>query len=180
MSAELLDIVNENNQVIGQEEREMIHQTGLWHRGIHIFLFTPERKLLVQQRSLHQKLSPGTLDCSVSEHLLAGESYLDAARRGLREELGIEPIPIKSRIQFKMNYGPNDNLISTLYEGIINSDKTKIDLNEVANIMYYSLPELQELLLQRKNPFSRWFQQLILWYLGKPSEIKIITGYQEF
>lgn len=171
---ELLDVVDENNRVIGREERGIIHRTDLWHRGVHIFLFTPDRKLLVQERSL-QQLSPNMLDCSVSEHLKTGESYPEAARRGLREELGIAQIPLKQILQFKMNYGPNDNIISTLYEGIIDGEKIIIDKNEVARIMYYSLPRLAELSAQNEASFSRWFLQLLRWYWGKPSDIQIIT-----
>ena len=48
---EFLDIAAENNQVIGQEKKSLVHQSGLWHRGVHIFLFTPEHKLVIQQRS---------------------------------------------------------------------------------------------------------------------------------
>ena len=173
MAEEYLDVVNENNRVIGRESRSVIHRTGLWHRGVHIFLFTPERKLLVQQRSLRQ-LSPNLLDCSVSEHLKAGESYPDAARRGLREELGIEQISLKQILQFKMNYGPNDNIISTLYEGTIDREKIIIDKNEVSKIMYYSLPQLEELSAKSQACFSRWFLQLLLWYWGKTSEISFL------
>jgi isopentenyldiphosphate isomerase len=170
---EYLDVVDENNRVIGREARSVIHRTGLWHRGVHIFLFTPERKLLVQERSLKQ-LSPNMLDCSVSEHLKAGESYPDAARRGLREELGIAQISLKKILQFKMNYGPNDNIISTLYEGTIDREKIIIDKNEVAKIMYYSLPQLEELSTKGEASFSRWFLQLLLWYCGKTSEISLL------
>ena len=178
MAEEYLDVVDENNLVIGREERGIIHRTGQWHRGVHIFLFTPERKLLVQQRSL-QQLSPNMLDCSVSEHLKAGESYPSAARRGLWEELGIAQISLKQILQFKMNYGPNDNIISTLYEGTVDREKIIIDSNEVSRIMYYSLPQLEELSARGEASFSRWLLQLLLWYWGKPSDIQIISKQQE-
>jgi isopentenyl-diphosphate Delta-isomerase len=177
VAEEYLDVVDENNRVIGREARSVIHRTGLWHRGVHIFLFTPDRKLLVQERSL-QQLSPNMLDCSVSEHLKTGEDYPDAAKRGLREELGIESILLKQVLQFKMNYGPNDNIISALYEGTIDREKIIIDKNEVAKIMYYSLPQLEELYAQGEASFSRWFLQLLLWYWGKPSDICILEKYQ--
>jgi isopentenyl-diphosphate delta-isomerase len=171
---EFLDVVNENNLVIGREERKVVHQTGAWHRGVHIFLFTPESKLLVQQRSLQRQESPGRLDCSVSEHLRAGESFIDGAKRGLREELGIEGIPLKPIIRFQMNYGQGDNMISALYEGTITGEKLTIDNNEVAQILYYSLPQLEDLIIKGDNSCSRWFRQLLLWYQGKPSEISLL------
>ena len=92
MKDEFFDIVNDQNEVVGLEKRQVVHQTGLCHRGVHVFLFTPDRRLLIQKRSQTRDKFPGTLDCSVSEHLKPGESYLDAAVRGLREELGIGDI----------------------------------------------------------------------------------------
>ena len=179
MLEEFLDIVTEGNQVIGQEKRSVVHQFGLWHRGVHIFLFTPEHKLVIQQRSKHREQSPGALDCSVSEHLKAGESYLAGAIRGLEEELGIKQAPLRRLVQFKMNYGPGDNMISTLYKGTVDKEAIRIDANEIERIVYHSLAEIEALLAQGEVLFSHWFEQLLLWYLGRPSEIQIIDNHRE-
>jgi isopentenyldiphosphate isomerase len=176
---ELLDIVAENNQVIDQEKRSVVHQSGQWHRGVHIFLFTPEHKLVIQQRSRRRKQSPGALDCSVSEHLKAGESYLAGAMRGLEEELGIKQASLRRLVQFKMNYGPGDNMISTLYEGTVDREAIRTDANEIERIIYHSLSEVEELLAQGEVLYSRWFEQLLLWYLGKSSDIQVIDNHQE-
>ena len=109
MAEEYVDIIDENNEVVGQEARRIVHKTGLWHRGVHVFLFTPDGRLLVQKRSQTRDTFPGRLDCSVSEHLKVGESYFASAVRGLGEELGIDGISLTRLVQFKMNYGPNDN-----------------------------------------------------------------------
>jgi isopentenyldiphosphate isomerase len=74
-----------------------------------------------------------------------------------------------------MNYGPNDNIISTLYEGTIEGERVTPDKNEVAKIMYCSLAQLEELYTQGETSFSRWFLQLLLLYWGKPSDIQIIS-----
>ncbi|MBI5944081.1 MAG: hypothetical protein HY864_06910 [Chloroflexi bacterium] len=66
---ELLDIVNDEDIVIDQQMRSTVHQLGLWHRGVHVFLFTPDNKLLIQKRSADRASSPSLLDCSVSEHV---------------------------------------------------------------------------------------------------------------
>jgi isopentenyldiphosphate isomerase len=89
MPEELIDIVNNNDIVISQEFRSFAHRHGLQHRGVHVLLGTPEGRLLVQQRSKYQDTFPLALDCSVSEHVKAGEGYQQAAERGLQEELGI-------------------------------------------------------------------------------------------
>ena len=173
---EFLDIVTENNQVIGQEKRRVVHQSGLWHRGVHVFLFTPEHKLVIQQRSKHREQSPGALDCSVSEHLKAGESYLAGAIRGLEEELGIKQAPLRCLVQFKMNYGPGDNMISTVYKGTVDKEAIQIDANEIERIVYHSLSEIEALLTHDEGLLSRWFEHLLLWTLGRPSDIQVIDN----
>jgi isopentenyl-diphosphate delta-isomerase len=178
VTEEYLDVVSEDNQVVGQERRPIIHRSGLWHRGVHVFLFTSDRKLLVQQRSQAQDTYPNALDCSVSEHLRVGESYLDGAIRGLREELGLPPIPLRRLVQFRMNYGPGDNMINELYEGVCNSNLLTIDRKEIEQIAYHTIPELEEMIALERIPFASWFVQLLRWYTGKPAVIQVFWARQ--
>jgi isopentenyl-diphosphate delta-isomerase type 1 len=175
MPDELFDVIDEEDNVIGQEMRSVVHQNGLWHRGVHVFLFTQDEKLLVQQRSKDRIHAPLALDCSVSEHVKAGEDYYTAAMRGLQEELGVAGIELKRLVKFKMNYGPNDNEISQLYRGVVNPVLVRFDPVEIERIDYYSLNELQEMLGNVKHNFSYWFKQILQWYLGNPSALKILN-----
>ena len=170
---EYLDIIDENDEVIRQENRRVVHQSGLWHRGVHVFLFTPDRKLLIQERSKTQDTFPGALDCSVSEHIKAGESYLEGASRGLREELGIEEVKLKRLMHFKMTYGLNDNEYSELYEGEYIEESLTIDHNEVERIGFHTIPELEAMIVSEKSPLAYWFIQLIRWYAGKPADMQV-------
>ena len=177
---ELLDIVNDEDIVTGQEMRSTVHQLGLQHRGVHVFLFTSDGKMLVQKRSADRAASPSLLDCSVSEHVKAGEGYLSAAIRGLKEEMGIpyrhdmDGIEIKPLVKFRMNYGINDNEISTLYEGRVEPDKIKFDPVEIEEVSYYSVDELQEMIKEGNVKFCEWFVELLNWYLQKPAKMHFI------
>jgi isopentenyldiphosphate isomerase len=171
MTDELLDIVNNDDIVTGQELRSIVHRLGLQHRGVHVFLFTKEGKMLVQKRSADRVAFPSALDCSVSEHVKAGESYLDAAMRGMKEEMGVNGIEVKPLIKFRMNYGVNDNEISTLYEGVVDFNKVKFDPVEIEEVNYYSLNELQKMIKDGNIKFCGWFVELINWYLGKPTKV---------
>ena len=173
MTDELLDIVNDKDNVTGQEMRSTVHQLGLQHRGVHVFLFTADGKMLVQKRSADRAESPSRLDCSVSEHIKAGESYLNAAMRGMKEEMGVDGIEIKPLVKFRMNYGFNDNEISTLYEGVVDPIKVKFDPLEVEEINYYGMDELQEMIKEGNVKFCSWFVELSNWYLGKPTKMNL-------
>lgn len=177
MPDELFDIIDEEDKVIGQELRSVVHQRGLWHRGVHVLLFTHAGKLLVQQRSKDRVHAPLALDCSVSEHVQAGEDYYTAAIRGLKEELGVTGVEIKPLVKFKMNYGQNDNEISELYQGVVDPAAIKFDPVEIERVDYYSISELQKLLENAGSGFSYWFEQIIKWYLGNPSALEVLEKY---
>lgn len=176
MPAELFDLIDENDRVIGRETRTVVHQRGLWHRGVHVLLFDRDGRLLVQQRSGKKSQSPLTLDCSVSEHVKSGEEYYDAARRGLFEELGLEGVGLQPLVKFKMNYGPKDNEISVIYKGIADPDQIRFDHEEIECVDTYSLEELGTLLEQKPGMFSYWFKQIFKWFMEKPSALQIIKG----
>lgn len=174
---EQFDVINEQDEVIGQAARSLVHAQGLWHRGVHVFLFTPEGKLLIQKRSADRKQYASLWDCSVSEHVKAGENYTEAAQRGLFEELGLENIPAEPLVRFKMTYGPNDNEISTLFRGRVDPARVCFDPGEIERVDYRHLDELQVILQDKTIPLSHWFSQLLHWWFSQPSEIKIIEHY---
>ncbi|KXK14604.1 MAG: NUDIX family hydrolase [Chloroflexi bacterium OLB14] len=163
---EFLDIVNQQDIVIGKEFRTKVHEIGLWHRGVHVFLFNQQGEMLIQKRSADRASNPLKLDCSVSEHVQAGESYLDAAIRGMKEELGLENIQIKKVAKFRMNYGVNDNEISELYEGIVEATQVKFDTVEIDSIFYLSMNTLQKMLKENEKEFCGWFIELLKLYWG--------------
>jgi isopentenyl-diphosphate delta-isomerase type 1 len=171
---EIIEIVTAGNEVIGQERRSVVHQSGQWHRGVHLFLFDARGRLLVQQRSKNRAQFPSTLDCSVSEHVKPGECYLHAAYRGLQEELGAGPLTLRRLVQFRMNYGPGDNMISELYEGSIAPAAVSFDAGEIEQISYFDLDRLLLLLESREIAFSPWFAQLLRWYAEKPSALDVL------
>ncbi|MBI5953625.1 MAG: NUDIX domain-containing protein [Chloroflexi bacterium] len=181
MPDELLDIVNDEDVVVGQEMRSTAHQLGLQHRGVHVFLFSsPNGTMLVQKRSADRAAFPGGLDCSISEHVKAGESYLEAAVRGIREEMGVEGIELKPLVRFRMNYGVNDNEISVLFQGTVEPAKVKFDPVEIESISYHSMDELQAMAGREDIKLCGWFVELLLWHAGQPSQaMRVLETYQK-
>lgn len=172
MTDELLDVVNDGDIVTGQEMRSIVHQRGLQHRGVHVFLFNDQGEMLIQKRSADRASAPSLLDCSVSEHVKAGESYLEAALRGLKEEMGVEGIETRLLGKIRMEYGPNDNEISVIYEGKIQPEQIRFDPEEIAEVRFMGLDEIRAGMENEKERFCGWFVELMNWYLGKPCRLK--------
>lgn len=87
--SELLDIVDENDEVIGCAPRDVIHQQQLKHRSAHIALFNSRGDIFVQLRSKTKDNGAGLWDTSAAGHVDSGENYLECAVRELKEELGV-------------------------------------------------------------------------------------------
>ncbi len=173
MSDEWLDVIDEANHVIGQALRSEVHQRGWRHRGVDVFLFTREGKLLVQTRTATRATFPSALDCSVAEHVRAGEDFLQAALRGMQEEIGIEGVALEPILDFSHSNSPTDHETARLFRGIVDPARVHFDPVEVAGVNYYTLAELDALIAEGKTKFSGWFEQLLLWYLGKPHDLNI-------
>jgi isopentenyl-diphosphate delta-isomerase type 1 len=92
---ETVVLVDEQNRPIGEAPKASVHtgDTPL-HRGFSVFLFDRQGRLLLQQRS-HSKMTwPLVWSNSCCGHPRLGESSVDAARRRLAYELGIEQAEI--------------------------------------------------------------------------------------
>ena len=69
MSDELIDICDEDNNIIGQEFKEVAHDVGSWHRTVHIWFYNAQSEVLLQLRAPNKKLHPNTWDTSVAGHI---------------------------------------------------------------------------------------------------------------
>lgn len=86
---ETLNIVNENDEIIGEETRENIHKNGLLHREIHVYFITPNKEIVFQHRAKDKDTYPDLLDATVGGHVEIGDSYEKTAIKEAEEETGI-------------------------------------------------------------------------------------------
>ncbi len=95
--SQILEIVDENENVVGLESRDDIHQKGLLHREIHIWFVTPAGEIIFQHRGKDKDTHPDQLDSTVGGHVEPNMSYEEAAGKECKEETGID-IDIKDLV----------------------------------------------------------------------------------
>ena len=122
-SDEVLDLVDENDKVIGTILRSRthdLHSQGFL-RAAEIFIQNSHGKLWIPRRQMHKRIVPGGLDYSSSGHIGTGETYLKGCLREVQEELNLKLT--KKDLQFVHKFKPIDNLdyFRALY--IYKSDK---------------------------------------------------------
>jgi isopentenyl-diphosphate Delta-isomerase len=89
MNEEIFDVVNERDEVVGQNTRREVHRLGLRHRAVHVLVFNARGQVFLQKRSMRKDKSPGVWDSSASGHVDSGEHYDATAVRELCEEIGL-------------------------------------------------------------------------------------------
>ncbi|MBF8149642.1 NUDIX domain-containing protein [Winogradskyella sp. F6397] len=111
---EIIDIVDKNGQPTGTTAlKSEAHAKGLYHNTIHLWLFTSSGEILLQQRSHKKTIFPLLWDVSVAGHIDAGESFIEAALRETKEEIGLklEPHNLKQVGVFLHETSYNDGKI---------------------------------------------------------------------
>jgi isopentenyldiphosphate isomerase len=87
---ELLDVLTPDGLPTGRiKAKPDVHRDGDWHRAAHVWLVTPDARVLLQRRAAMKENWPDLWDVSVAGHISAGESAIDAAIREAHEELGL-------------------------------------------------------------------------------------------
>lgn len=139
---ELLDIVDEEGLIIGQAPRRLCHgNPELLHRAVHVLVFRTTGDLLLQKRSLAKDIQPGKWDTSVGGHLDCGETYLDAAKREMAEELGLTGNPLTFLYTSKMRNGIESENIETYMT--ITDENVSPNHAEMSEIKFWSASEIE-------------------------------------
>lgn len=90
---EQVDILDSDGKYTGKTAfKSEAHKNGWFHPTVHVWFFTLDGKVLIQQRAKNKVTHPLLWDVSVAGHIGAGEQIKDAAIREVKEEIGLEII----------------------------------------------------------------------------------------
>ena len=154
-SDELLEVVDRSGKVLSIVKRSELHgNPSLLHRVVHVLLFNKKGELLLQKRSTNKDVAPGKWDTSVGGHVNPGENIHIAAKRELKEELGITRCRIEFLHEYIFSNHIESELVSTftcVYNGNLIFNKDEID-----GIKFWGLDEISKNL--GNGLFSRHFE----------------------
>ena len=146
-SNELLDIVDDDDEVIGQALRKDCHgDPALVHRAVHVLVFNRSGELLLQKRAAEKDIQPDKWDSSVGGHLAHGEPYLAAAYREMSEELGLTGLPLKYLYRsFIRNQIESENVRTYL---AITDDEIVYERSAISEVRYWTHEQIDQALGQ--------------------------------
>lgn len=160
MKEERLDLVNINDEVVGDATREDIYGENLkYYRIVKGIIRTSDGKILLPKRSKYKRVFPNCYDISLSGHVDKGETYEGALRRELSEELGIKDAKYK-QIAYLTPEQLNSNYFIRLF--MVDYDgKVRVDENEVESANYVELDTLKKMIDERPSEFKEDFLFLL-------------------
>lgn len=155
-SDERYDVVDDDGRVVGRATRAEVHSNPrLIHRSVHILVFRPDGRILLQKRVKAKDVAPGKWDTSVGGHVDAGEDYDTAALREMAEELGIEGAPLEHLYDFKYRSERESENVRTyrcVYGGPVRPNDFEIEM-----VREWTVEEVDEAAGQ--GVFTRNFEQ---------------------
>ncbi len=159
-------LLDANWNEIGTTLKATVHSSKTpLHKAFSCFLFSPDGKLLLQQRSHSKKTWPGVWSNSVCGHPLPGEKMTDAVTRRAQFELGVSP---KSIIEMVPNYSYRATMDEVMehewcpiWVGTL-SDAPKPNADEVAKTQWVNWNNLLQNRMIEWSHLSPWCREEVL------------------
>lgn len=156
-------LISENDEVLGLMEKMQAHENGILHRAFSVFLFNEKGEMLLQKRASEKYHSPGQWTNAVCSHPKPGETYLEGAKRRLKEELGIDAeLSEKFHFIYKADVGQNlwehelDHVFTGNFDGEFNLNR-----DEVSEVRYISMENLEKEMAENPKNFTEWFKIIL-------------------
>lgn len=176
-----IDIITKSNRPTNQRsDPEDATNRGLWHRGVHVALYTSNGKILIQKRSLEMISKPGLLEIGVGGFVDSGETPEQAAIREVKEETNIHITEDQlrfiglTRYNHHWKYGRRQKISRTIIYSYIcrlNAAQTSNILpqqGEVERINFIPLRSTQQLIHQHQlkrfgvlSPTYAFYQRIV-------------------
>ena len=162
---ELVDVVNEKGEIIGEEMKSICHEKGIFHRFSGILLFNKEGKIWLQTR-VSEKIGGNLLDFSASGHVAHGENYEETAYREMQEEINVNPklkLIAKNLVENIDWEGKKIRHVFNLYSGESEGPFT-LQKEELSNIEPFNLEEVKSMINQNQRKITKGLEVGLIEY----------------
>jgi len=155
-------LVDENDIQTGVIGKLEAHRKALLHRAVSVFIVNSGGEWILQRRALDKYHSNGLWTNTCCTHPHPGESVVDAAKRRLREEMGIT-----CNVTWLFSFIYREKLENELFEheldhvflGITDTEPV-INTSEVEDWKRISFSDIHNDIKQNPQNYTYWFREL--------------------
>ena len=150
------------NDVLTPVEKLKVHQLGLKHIAISVFIISAG-KILLQRRALSKYHTPGLWANTCCTHPHWGEDTSTCALRRLDEELGITGVDLTLRntVEYLADVPPDliEHEVADIFVGHSNKDlKVTPNPDEVMEFRWLGPNDLREEISKNSECFTPWLR----------------------
>lgn len=171
---ERIVLVDKQNKVLGTAPKLAAHnQNTPLHRGFSVFLFNKKGELLLQQRSKTKKTFPLIWSNSLCGHPMLNESNIQAAKRRLSYELGINDVEIFEVLtDYRYEASMNDIYENEICPVLVafTDKKPIVNRDEIEDIKWVNWQEFVNDVKMNPGKYSIWCEE----------EAKLLEKNQKF
>tara|TARA_B110000285_G_scaffold227941_1_gene290074 strand:- start:4681 stop:5199 length:519 start_codon:yes stop_codon:yes gene_type:complete len=153
-------LVDEFDNSLGEMEKMEAHRKGELHRAFSVFIFNDKNEMLLQQRAITKYHSGGLWSNSCCSHPRVNEGLLEAGKRRLMEELGIET-ELEKQFSFIYRAELDNELTEHELDHVLfgrYNDFGKVNEEEVMDLKYVAIDEIQRELIEHPEIYTAWFK----------------------
>lgn len=148
---EIIDIIDEQNRVVGNCTKKELYLKKHLHRIVHVLIFNNKGELLLQLRSKNKSYLPEYWGTSVGGHTSSGESPEEAAIREMQEELGIQ-LKLEPYVEDWFDSVDEIDLRKLLVTFKANSNGPfRLFKDEVEKVKFFSIDEIKRMISTGKR-----------------------------
>lgn len=144
---EMLPVVDVNGTVLAAAERSRCHgPERLLHPVVHLHVFDPVGKLLLQRRTVTKKIQPGKWDTAVGGHVDFGESIDEALIREVREEIGLEGFVPDPVARYVFESSVERELVNTFRTTVSSEFVPKREESDIDELRFFTAGEIKQMI----------------------------------
>jgi isopentenyldiphosphate isomerase len=143
MEEEIFDVVDEEDKIVGQASRSECHENGLIHRSVMFFVFDSQKRVLVSKRTRNKDFFPGYLSIVLGGHVQSGETYEEAVKREIEEEIRISAKPYL--ISFFKKRIPEERENVKVF-GVFTREELNLNEDELESGEFFEFSELENMM----------------------------------
>jgi ADP-ribose pyrophosphatase YjhB (NUDIX family) len=158
MADHYIDVVNQNDEVIGRELKSKKPDLNFISRVVAVIVKNSEGKIIVCKRGSHKKIDADKYDLSAFGNVDSGENYEQAASRELMEETGLKcPLVMLDKFyQENEHNGKKFKIFCGVF--LANSDKEPKLNHEIVSFRKMTIGEMEEEMKEDPDKFCQGFR----------------------
>jgi len=160
VKGERIIVVDEKDNVVGVESRVLVDEKKLRYRVSALWLKNSGGDVLLARRAFSKTHYPGRWGPAVAGTVDEGESYEDNIVKEAGEELGLVGVDMKEgpKVEISGKY----NHFTQWFVGVVDEDVDffKIQEEEVAEVKWFSVGELKDMIMDHPEMFVKSLVEL--------------------